>query len=61
VAEDERQLRARQLSVDDVEIGPADPAGGHVQEDLAGLRLRLRDLLEPQRLTDRVEHHRAHH
>ena len=60
VAEDERELRVRQLAVDHVEVGAADAAGRHAQQDLARLRLRFRNLLESQRLAGRVKHHRAH-
>ena len=56
----ERELRLRQLAVDDVEVGAADAAGRHAQQDLARPRLRRRNLLEPQRLAGRVKHHRAH-
>ncbi|HEY3549892.1 MAG TPA: hypothetical protein VGK69_02410 [Gaiellaceae bacterium] len=58
---DERELRPRQLAVDDVEIGAADAAGGYLQQHLTRLRHRIRHLLEPQRLARCVEHHRAHH
>ena len=56
----ERQPGLRELPVDDVEIGAADAAGGDLEEHLAGLRLRLGDVLEAQRLALPVEHHRAH-
>ena len=42
----ERQLRLRELAVDDVEVGAADAAGGDLEEHLAGLRLRLGQVLE---------------
>jgi hypothetical protein len=60
VAGHERELRVRQLAVDDVEVGAADAARRHPQQDLPRLRLRHWNLLEPQRLASRVKHHRAH-
>jgi hypothetical protein len=60
VAQDEWKLRIRQLAVHDVEIGAADAAGRHAEPDLAGRRHRRRNLLQPQRLAGRVEHHRTH-
>jgi hypothetical protein len=60
VPRDERELRVRQLAVDDVEVRAADTAGRDPQEDLALLRHRHGSVLEPQRLAGRVKHHRAH-
>ena len=60
VTDDERELRLRQLAVDDVEVGAADRARGDPQPNLARLRLGDGQLLEPQRLAGRVKHHRAH-
>jgi hypothetical protein len=51
----------RKLAVDDVEVGPADAAGRHAQQKLAGAGLRHRNVVDPQRLAGRVKHHRAHH
>jgi hypothetical protein len=47
VAGHERELRLRQLAVDDVEVGAADAARRHAQQDLPRLRLRHWNLLEP--------------
>ena len=47
VAGDERQLRVGELAVDDVQVGPADAAGAHAQQDLPGFGLRIRKLREP--------------
>ena len=58
---DEWQLRVWELAVDHVEVGAADTAGRDAQQDLTRLRLRHRNLFEPQRLAGRVKHHRAHH
>src|SRR5207248_1578218 len=61
VAEDEGELRADQLAVEDVEVGAADGAGADFEEHLArlfGSRVRL--VLEPQRRSRSVQHHRAH-
>jgi hypothetical protein len=57
---DERELRTRQLAVDNVEIGAAHTARRHAQEDLSRLWLGHRHVLEPQRLTGCVKHHRPH-
>ena len=43
-----------------VEIGAADPAGRHPQQDLPRLGFRRQRLLEPHQPPGRVEHHRAH-
>jgi len=43
-----------------VEVGAADPAGDDTDRDLPVPRLRLWKLLEPQRLTLRVQDHGPH-
>src|SRR5207248_1093022 len=60
VSEHERELRPRELAVDDVQVGAADGAGLDPEEKLARAGLRLRDLRCAQRLAGRVEEHRAH-
>ena len=60
VAEDERELRLRELAVDDVEVGAAHAARAHPKQHLPVRGLGIRKLGEPQRLARRVEHHRAH-
>ncbi len=60
MAGDERQLRVGQLAVDDVQVGAADPACEHPEQDLARPRLGDLQILEPQRLARRVQHHRPH-
>jgi hypothetical protein len=60
VAGDERQARAGQLTVDDVEVGAADAAGADAQQDPAGRRLGVRQVAERERLARRDEHGRAH-
>jgi hypothetical protein len=52
--EDERQLRLREVAVDDVKVGPAHPTRMNAQPDLPGPRLGLGDLLEPKRLPLRM-------
>jgi aspartate kinase len=60
VTEDERELGMRKLAVDDVQVGPADGAGMHPKQELAGSRLRLRDVHGHKRLARRLENHCAH-
>src|SRR5690606_21749831 len=60
VAEDQRQLRIRQLAVGDVQVGPADPAGAHAQQHLARARLGIRQLAQDQRPARLLEQHRLH-
>jgi hypothetical protein len=45
VAGDQRHLRAVELPVDDVQIGPANAAGEHAKQHLTVFRLRGRHLL----------------
>jgi hypothetical protein len=54
VPEGQRQLRPVELAVDDVEIGPADPAGEHAQQHLSRRRVRNRHVLESQWLAGTV-------
>jgi hypothetical protein len=64
VARDQRQAPGRQVPLDDVEVGPADRAGGHADEQLARARHRVGQLgrLERPR-PDRglaAQQHRTH-
>jgi len=61
VARDDLALRVGQLAVDDVEVGAADGARVHLDDDLLGARLGSRELRGAQRPPRLVEHHRAHH
>jgi hypothetical protein len=60
VAQDERQLRLGQLAVENVEIGAADRAGGHLDKDLARFGRGLGEVDAPEFLPRCVHHHRAH-
>ena len=44
----ERKLGLREIAVDDVEVGAADAAGAHSEEDVAGRGLRARNVGEAQ-------------
>ena len=61
--DDGRAVR-RQLALEDVQVGAADAAGQHPQEDLARTRLGHRELDEPERRlrhrSGRRQLHRAH-
>src|SRR5207248_6770479 len=60
VAEHERQLRIRQLAVQDMQICPAHAAGADAQEHLPGLWNGIRQLA-PLQWTSRLDqHHRSH-
>ena len=58
--EDERQLRPRQLAVDDVKIGTADAAGQDVEPNGARAGLRTHEIALDERLTHSCEDHRSH-
>jgi GNAT superfamily N-acetyltransferase len=60
VAEHERQLRARELAVDDVQVGPADAARADAQQHLPCSGRRLGELLAPERRPCHVEHQCPH-
>jgi hypothetical protein len=49
VAGHERQLGPLELAVDDMEVGAADAAGGHLEQHLAGPRTGRLDLGRPKR------------
>jgi hypothetical protein len=59
VAEDQRELRLGEFTVDDVQVGAADPTGMHLQPQLAFTGLTVRKL-RLQRSPDAVDHHRPH-
>jgi hypothetical protein len=56
----EGQLRLAQVAVHHMEIGPADPAGVHPHQNLAGPRLRGGQLGDLQGLALLLEDHRPH-
>ena len=60
MAEDERELRAREVAVDDVEIRPADTARADAKQQLTGLRDGFGQLRRAERRTRCIEHQRAH-
>ena len=60
VAGDEGQFRLGQFAVDDMQVGAADPAGRHPDEDLAGRRFGTRHPAAGQRRAGGVEDHGAH-
>ena len=47
MSDDQGQLRLAQVAVDHVEVGAADAAGVHRDQDLAGARLRLGEIAAP--------------
>jgi hypothetical protein len=49
-----------QLAVDDVEVGPTDGAAVHLQQELAGRRFWLVDLLSCQQRFRPMKDHRSH-
>ncbi len=60
MAEDQRQVPGLDLAVAQVQVGPADAARVHAQQQLARARLRPVDVGRPQRAAGLVEEHRAH-
>ena len=60
VPDDERELRIGKLAVDDVQVGPADPADVHTDEHLSRAGLRLGELSRAQRAPRRFQQHGAH-
>src|SRR5262249_42526089 len=60
VAEDERQLRVREVAGHDVQIGPADAAGVDAEPDLPRRRVGVGELREAQRRPHPIEDHRSH-
>ena len=60
VTENEREPRLVEVSVPDVQIGPAHPAGPHPDQHLTGTRLGPGSLETPQRSAGTLEDHRPH-
>jgi hypothetical protein len=60
VPEDERQLRTRQLAVEDVQVGAADATGADLDQEIVRARRRPLQFAQLQRLSRTIEHHRAH-
>ena len=58
VAEHDAAAGKRELAVEQVQVGAADAAGAHLQQQLARAGLRHVALDGPQRAPGRVEHHR---
>jgi hypothetical protein len=56
----ERELRTRQLAVEDVKVGAADTAGRDAEKHLTRPWLGDGNVFQPKRLASRVKHHRAH-
>ena len=56
----QRQLRLRQLAVHDVQVRAADAARAHLEEQLPGAALRLRQVAGLERARGLCQHHRAH-
>ena len=61
VSENQRQFWLRQFAINDVQIRPANRAGGDADENLIRRRLRCSDLSRYERLADFFEQHRAHY
>src|SRR5207253_2271838 len=61
VAGHERELRAVELAVDDVQIRPADAAGVDPHEHLARAGGGIGELRRAERRAGSLEHHGAHH
>ena len=55
-----REFGVAKLSVDEMQIGPAHPAGVNRDKHLSGLRHGNGQSRSAQRLTDRIEQHRVH-
>jgi hypothetical protein len=60
VPRDERELGVEKLAVHDVQVGPADGAGVHAEEELTVFRSGGGELREPERLARCIEDHGAH-
>ena len=55
-----RKLRIRQFSIEDVEVGAADSAGEHLEEQVVRPDLRLREIPQHEGPADSIEKHRLH-
>jgi hypothetical protein len=51
---------AGKLRIDDMKVGPANPACAHLDADLSVAGVGVRALLHLERLTGGRQHHRAH-
>jgi hypothetical protein len=60
VAQDQRKLGTRQLSVDNVQVGPADAAGMNSDQNLARTGSWQVKLVRPQRPAGPLQHHCVH-
>ena len=60
VAENERQSGLRQIAVDDVQVGPADAAGPHLEHDLPSPGAWPRHFGQSQGLARCIQNHRFH-
>jgi hypothetical protein len=60
MAGDEWQFRRRKFTINYMEVGPANGAGTHAHEELAGLRFRLWQFFRFQFLPRRLKDHGAH-
>ena len=60
VAGDQRQPRRGEFAVGDVQVGAADPAREHLEQQLARSRLGHRDLLGAQRRAGTMQAHGGH-
>jgi hypothetical protein len=60
MAEDQRQVPGPDVAVAQVQVGPADAAGVHADQDLPGGGPRLRHVGETQRPPGSIQDHRAH-
>src|SRR5262249_11163970 len=57
---DDRKLGMRQVSIDHVQIGPADAACRHAHPYFAGVRMPIREVAQRERLAGTIEHHSTH-
>ena len=60
VARDDRHLRVGQFAIDDMQIGAADAAGGHLHANFARSGLRVGKLRPFERSLEFLQHHRMH-
>src|SRR5262245_46965999 len=57
---DDRELRTRQISIDDVQARAADPAGRHANPYFSGTWVAIREVPRRERLARAIENHGAH-
>ena len=60
VPRNQRQYRRFQVGIDDMQVGPANPAGGDLHQQLARCRFGAGYVLQSQRLAGAVEDHGSH-